>query len=233
MVNPLISKLGSVVALTADDRQVLEAICSNRQIIAEQKDIIREGQKPEHIHILLDGWAACYKMLPDGSRQITAFVLPGDMFGASAPALNYTDHSVVTLTPVTIAKITRNSLLETTREHPILAQAFWWACLVDEAILRTWIVNLGRRNAYARVAHLICELHARIGRTGLAEGEETNLPLTQTQLADALGLTSVHINRTLKRLRLEGILRTRKYGLTIDSVERLQAAAGFQPDYLY
>lgn len=128
MSNPLVAKLGSVAALSADDRRALEAICMDQRTVAERKDIVREGEQPEHIHVLMAGWAARYKMLSDGTRQITAFAL----------------------TPVKIAKVTRSLLMETTREHPVLAQAFWWAGLVDEAVLRTWIVNLGRRDAYAR-----------------------------------------------------------------------------------
>lgn len=123
--------------------------------------------------------------------------------------------------------------METTREHPVLAQAFCWAGLVDEAVLRTWIVNLGRRDAYARVAHLVCELHARMTRIGMAKDEGFDLPLTQEQLADALGLTSVHVNRTLQRLRSEGILSILHHVLTINDAERLRAAAGFRPDYLH
>lgn len=233
MSNPLVAKLGSVAALSADDRRVLEAICTDRRTFTERKDIVREGERPEHIHVLMAGWAARYKTLPDGSRQITAFVLPGDTVDMGAAVLNYADHSVIALTPVAIAKVTRRLLMQTTRERPVLAQAFWWAGLVDEAVLRTWIVNLGRRDAYTRVAHLVCELHARLKRIGMAKEEEFGLPLTQEQLADALGLTSVHINRTLQRLRFEGVLSIRHHVLTIHDVERLRAVAGFRPNYLH
>lgn len=233
MLNPLVSKLGSVAALSADDRQALEAICADRQTFAERKDIVSEGQKPEHIHVLLGGWAARYKMLPDGSRQITAFIIPGDMFDTGAAVLDHADHSVVALTPVTIAKVTRSLLMKTTREHPVLAQAFWWAGLVEEGVLRSWIANIGRRDAYARVAHLVCELHARIKCIGMAHGERFDLPLTQEHLADALGLTPVHINRTLQRLRSDGIMSIRHHILTINDAHRLHAAAGFRPDYLH
>lgn len=233
MSNPLVVKLGSVAALSADDRRALEAICTDQRTFMERKDIAREGERPEHINVLMAGWAARYKMLSDGSRQITAFVLPGDTFDMGAAVLHHADHSVIALTPVTVAKVTRGLLMETTRERPVLAQAFWWAGLVDEAVLRTWIVNLGRRDAYARVAHLVCELQARMKRIGMATDHEFDLPLTQEQLADALGLTSVHVNRTLQRLRSEGVLSIRHHVLTINDAEQLRAAAGFRPDYLH
>lgn len=233
MTNPLLAKLEAVAALSADDRNTIETICNGARTIGHHKDIVREGEKPEHIHIMLDGWAARYKTLPDGSRQITAFLLPGDICDMGAAVLKHTDHSVVALTQVTIASITRAALIEATRERSSLAQAFWWASLVDEAVLRTWIVNLGRRDAYARIAHLLCELHARLKRVGLVQDGEFSLPLTQEQLADALGLTSVHVNRTLQRLRTEGLVELRNRTLTILDAERLGEAATFDPGYLH
>jgi CRP-like cAMP-binding protein len=168
-------------------------------------------------------------MLPDGGRQITGFLLPGDICDTGAAILKQTDHSIFALTQVKIASITRAALIEATRER----QAFWWASLVDEAVLRTWIVNLGRRDAHARIAHLLCELHARMKRVGLIQDGEFSLPLTQEQLADALGLTSVHVNRTLQRLRAEGLVALRNRTLTILDTERLSEVAGFDAGYLH
>ncbi|WP_334656882.1 Crp/Fnr family transcriptional regulator [Sphingomonas panaciterrae] len=233
MTNPLLAKLGAVASLSADDHRAIEIICTGTRMIGDHKDIVREGEKPEHIYIMLDGWAARYKTLPDGGRQITAFLLPGDICDMGAAVLKQADHSVIALTQVTVASVTRASLIEVTRERPSLAQAFWWAGLVDEAVLRTWIVNLGRRDAHARIAHLLCELHARIKRVGQVQDGEFSLPLTQEQLADALGLTSVHVNRTLQRLRTEGLVALRNRRLTILDTERLGEAAGFDSGYLH
>ncbi|WP_197418488.1 Crp/Fnr family transcriptional regulator [Sphingomonas sp. CCH9-F2] len=233
ITNPLLAKLEAVAALSADDRHAIETICAGTRTIGGHKDIVREGEKPEHIHIMLDGWAARYKALPDGGRQITGFLLPGDICDMGAAVLKQADHSVLALTQVTIASVTRTALIEATRERSRLAQAFWWASLVDEAVLRTWIVNLGRRDAHARIAHLLCELHARIKRVGQIQDGEFSLPLTQEQLADALGLTSVHVNRTLQRLRAEGLVALRNRTLTILDADRLGEAASFDPSYLH
>lgn len=233
MINPLLAKLEAIADLSTSDRHAIEMICTDTRTIGGHKDIVTEGEKPEHIHIMLDGWAARYKMLPDGGRQITGFLLPGDICDTGAAILKQTDHSIFALTQVKIASITRAALIEATRERPSLAQAFWWASLVDEAVLRTWIVNLGRRDAHARIAHLLCELHARMKRVGLIQDGEFSLPLTQEQLADALGLTSVHVNRTLQRLRAEGLVALRNRTLTILDTERLSEVAGFDAGYLH
>lgn len=233
MTNPLLAKLGAIADLSPGDRRAVETICADTRMIAKGRDVVREGARPEHIYIMLNGWAARYKTLPDGLRQITAILLPGDLCDMGAAILQRTDHSVIALTSVTIASVTRATLVEATRERPGLAQAFWWAGLVDEAVLRTWIVNLGRRDAYARIAHLLCELHERMKRVGLVRDGEFNLPLTQEELADALGLTSVHTNRTLQRLRTEGLVRLHSHMLTILDADRLGEAAGFDPTYLH
>lgn len=172
-------------------------------------------------------------MLPEGTRQITGFLLPGDVCDMGGAVLRRMDHSVMALTPVTVTSIKRAKLVNATLERPSLAQAFWWASLADEAVLRAWIVNLGRRNAYSRLAHQMCELHARMKRVGLVADGDFTLPLTQTELADALGLTPVHINRMLKRLRSEGLIRLHNHMFTILDAERLGAAAGFDPGYLH
>ena len=232
MTNPLIVKLKTIAALSNADQQAVEAICDKTYIIDKGRDIVREGEKPEHICLLLEGWAASYNVLPGGSRQITAFLLPGDLCDTEITVLRKMDHSVTALTPVTIVSIDRQALIRLTSERAGLAQAFWWTALKDQAVLRAWVVNVGRRDAYTRVAHQICELHARIKALGLADDAKLDLPLTQEQLGDALGLTSVHVNRVLKRLRDEGLMKLHNRNLTLLDIERLRAAAGFDPGYL-
>lgn len=233
MVNPLVTKLEKVAALSPGDREAVEAVCAHRRTFSRGKDIVREGDRPEYVFVILAGWAARYKALPDGGRQITAFLLPGDLCDAEITVLKRMDHSVVALTSVEVAAVPRTAIIELTRDRPVLAQAFWWNTLVDEAVLRVWIVNLGRRDAYARIAHQICELHARMKHIGLAKEAEFDLPLTQEQLSDALGLTSVHVNRTLKRLRDEGLMTLRNGTLRLLDAEKLGKAAGFDPNYLH
>ena len=233
MTNPLLKKLQAVADLSGESRRAVEAICADVRTVETHRDIVREGDKPNHIYVLLDGWAARYKTLRDGSRQITAFVIPGDVCDMGVAVLKRMDHSVLALTQVTIASISRVRLIELTRERADLAQAFWWAAVVEEAVLRAWIVNLGRRDAHARIAHLMCELHARMKRVDLVQDGEFDLPLTQEELADALGLTPVHVNRVLKRLRAEDFIVLRNRTLTILDTAQLAAAAGFDPRYLH
>lgn len=232
-MNPLIAKLQSVAVLADDDHARLETLCEHRQIVGRGRDIVREAMKPEKIFIVLDGWAARYKTLPDGSRQFLAFLLPGDLCNGEITVLTKMDHSVIALTQVTVAVVSRDALTSLMQRQPKLAQAFWRATLVDEAVLRAWVINLGRRDAYARVAHLICELHARMSHLSFLEQTKFDLPLTQEHLGDALGLTSVHVNRVLRRLRDEGLMTLQNRMLTLLDAARLATAAGFDAGYLH
>ena len=203
-----------------------------RRIDAHQ-DIIREGASPDHVHLILDGWAARYKIVPDGARQITAFLIPGDFCDAHVTILRQMDHGITALTPATVAYIPQAAFEALPLGRPELARALWWATLVDEAVLRSWIVNLGRRDAHEGVAHLLCELEVRLRHVGLVQDDRFDLPLTQETLADALGLTAVHTNRVLQRLRSEGLIVLEAGALTILDPAGLRRAAGFDPNYLH
>jgi CRP-like cAMP-binding protein len=231
--NPLIAKLEKIAPLCADDRQALRELCRDVREVAAHRDIISEGDRPDHVLLVLEGWAARYKLLPNGARQITAFLIPGDFCDVHVTILREMDHGIVALTPATIAFIPPEAMEELPRHRPQLARALWWATLVDEAVLRAWIVNLGRRDAYQGVAHLICELHARMRNVGLVDDGSFRLPLTQEVLGDALGLTPVHINRVLQRLRAEGLITLRGRTLSIENPAALGKAAGFDPSYLH
>jgi CRP-like cAMP-binding protein len=233
LMNPLIAKFQMGAMLSADDHQSLYAVCEIKQTVNRSMDVVREGDSPAHVYIVLDGWAARYKVLPDGSRQITAFLLPGDFCNGEITVFKKMDHSVVALTPLTVALASPDTLIAMIRDQPELAQAFRRAALVDEAVLRAWVVNLGRRDAYGRVAHQACELHARMSHLSLLKKDEFDLPLTQEQLGDALGLTAVHVNRILKRLRDEGLMQLQNRTLTLLDAKRLGEVAGFNPDYLH
>jgi CRP-like cAMP-binding protein len=143
------------------------------------------------------------------------------------------DHGIVALTPAAVAFIPHAVIEQLPLRRPELARALWWATLVDEAVLRAWIVNIGRRDAFEGVAHLLCELHVRLRHVGLVQDHSFDLPLTQEDLADALGLTPVHTNRVLQRLRSEGLITLRGGHLTILDAEGLRRAAGFDPNYLH
>ncbi len=197
-----------------------------------RRNVIREGERPDHVHLIIEGWAARYKLLPDGSRQITAFLIPGDFCDLHVTILGEMDHSITTLTRAKVAYIHR-SKMDALTERPGLARAFWWATLVDEAVLRAWIVNVGRRDAYEAVGHLMCELYVRMKNIGLTEDHRFELPLTQEELGDALGLTPVHVNRVLQRLRAESLISFKGGLLIILDYERLEAASGFNSNYLH
>ena len=233
MSNPFVAKLASVVPLSSGDRAALEEICANRRVLPADSHIVHQGDRPSDIHLVLDGWAAHYQLLENGSRQITSFLLAGDICDQHASVLGEMDHSICTITSATIAYLPAGRLEEIAAIRPNIARALWWSALVDEAILRAWIVTIGRRNAYASVSHLLCELHARLRNVELVSDHHFTLPLTQDEIADALGLSAVHVNRILMRLRREGLLTLSNRILTIPDMARLRAVAGFNEAYLH
>jgi len=198
-----------------------------------REDIIREGDNPRHLKLILDGHARRYKTLEDGRRQIVAFFVPGDLCDLHAFVLKRMDHSIGTLSPVRLAEIPRDTVLDLTERHPRVTRALWWGTLVDAATSREWTVNVGQRTATERVAHLLCELFVRLRAVGLARGDACELPITQTDLADALGLSAVHTNRVLQELRAEGLIGRRGGTLTVPDLEALQAAALIDANYLH
>ena len=171
--------------------------------------------------------------MPNGLRQIVAILIPGDFLDIHVTVLGQMDHSVVALTRCRVAYVPSERLDRLTSQDNGLTKALWWSTLVDEAVLRSWIVNAGRRDAYQRIAHLLCEMHVRMNMIGLVTGDRFDLPLTQEELADATALTPVHTNRTLQRLRGEGLIKLGGRVLTVLDVARLREAAGFDPNYLH
>jgi CRP-like cAMP-binding protein len=226
-------KLNAAAALSDDDKRAVNDLCSRVRTIAAKQDIIGEGDKPDHVHVMMEGWAARYKIVGDGGRQITAFLIPGDFCDLHVTILGEMDHGILALTPTKVAYVPHKVMEELPRERPELVRALWWATLVDEAVLRSWIVNIGRREAAERVAHLFCELHARMKLVGLVEDDQFDLPLTQEVIADALGLTPVHVNRMLQRLRSDGLIQLGGGELTILDIAGLRRLADFDPNYLH
>lgn len=232
-MDQLIAKLQRAIALSDDDRSSLLAIFSNRRYFKRGRDILREGEQPEHVHVIIAGWAAHRVTLVDGSRQTTAFLMPGDFCNGETALLKRLDHGVVALTPVTIGTARRERLIALLLDRPNVARAFWQTTLVDAAVLRSWLVNIAHRDSYRRIAHLMCELHTRLSCLGLVSGSTCVVPLTQQQLGNALGLTPVHVNRMLRRLRDEGLMEFRKRTLTLHNVAELQEVANFDSGYLH
>lgn len=229
----VITKLETVASLRPTDVAEFLTIAKNVRQVPAKLDIISEGNRPEHVHVIVDGWAARYKMLPNGSRQIVAFLIPGDFCDLHVGLLGKMDHGIVAVTRCRVALIVSNELDRLMANYNGLARALRWATLVDESILRSWVVNIGRRTAYQRVAHLLCELHLRMTTVGLVSADRFDFPLTQDVLADATGMTAVHTNRTLKKLRQEELIELHSGKLTVLDVVRLREVAGFDPSYLH
>ena len=234
MHNHLIRKLDNFTRLSPDDRDALSALTRQRvRRFAARDDIIREGEPPRELYMMLTGWAYRYKMLEDGRRQILAFFLPGDTCDLNNPLLREMDHSIGALTALTVAEVSQRALDELSASCPRVGHAMWWETLVNIAIQREWTVNLGQRTAIERLAHLLVELFLRLRSVGLADDESCQMPATQTDLADATGLTAVHVNRTLQDMRARGLIRLKGGMLTIPDLEALKSLAMYNPNYLH
>jgi CRP-like cAMP-binding protein len=230
--DPLVAKLEIFAELPEEDRLALAALSRNPRELGPRRNLIREGDRPDHVHLVVEGWAARYKTLSDGSRQILAFLIPGDFCDLHVTILGEMDHSIATITRARIVYVPRGEMEALTR-RPRIARAFWWATLVDEAVLRAWVVNVGRRGAFESIGHLMCELYLRMRNVGLTTDYSFELPLTQEEIGDALGLTPVHVNRVLQRMRADGLITFARGALNILDYRRLEAASGFNPNYLH
>jgi CRP-like cAMP-binding protein len=232
LIQNLLLKLEQRDRLSDDEKRVLEAAVVRIREIRADEDIVREGDRPVESSLLLDGFAARYKVLSSGRRQITALHVPGDFVDLHSFLLKTMDHGVLALTPCRVGMVPHAVLEKITEEHPHLARLLWLSTLVDGAIHREWLTAMGRRSATAHMAHLVCELVVRLDAVGLVQDSTIQLPITQSELGDTLGLSTVHVNRVLQELRKEGLIRTRGNELTVLDWERLQEVAEFTPTYL-
>ena len=205
-IDPLTRKLETLGSLPDEGRRVLEGLPLCPKPVAADRDLVREGERATHCQLLIEGFACRYKLSEDGARQIVAFHIPGDFVDLTSLLLGRMDHSVAAVTAVQVAAIPHATLLGWLRSCPDLAQLLWRDTLIDAAVFREWVVNVGRRPAHQRTAHLLCELVARMRSVGLARGEVCDLPISQVKLADALGLSPVHVNRMIQDLRGEGLI---------------------------
>ena len=234
MANLLVRKLERFTRLSSDDRGALDVLAGQRVRHRRQReDIIHEGDRPDHVNLILKGWACRYKMLADGRRQILAFFVPGDLCDLHIYILKQMDHSIGALTPVTHAEITRADFEQATDGRPRVMQALWWDSLVTAAVQREWTTDIGQRSALERIAHLLLELFHRLESVGLIQGDSFELPLTQADIAEAMGMTSVHANRVLQELRGTGLIEWSNKRLTILDRAGLERVAQFNPNYLH
>ena len=233
MVSKLSRKLGSFADLSADDVAALDQLAGAARPFEAGHELIRQGSRPENVFLLEEGWACRHKITPDGARQIVAYLIPGDLCDIHIFILKTMDHGISLLSDAKVAAVPKQTMLDLMRTRPVVAEALFWATLVDEATLREWLVNMGQRDAFERMAHLFCEMWVRTCEVGLVTDQRFFLPLTQHELGDTIGLTAVHTNRTLQRMRAEGLISLSNRQLTILDLDRLKAVAGFDPNYLH
>jgi CRP-like cAMP-binding protein len=231
--NPLIVRLRRQCHLDEPDIERIEQLCDDVRDVPRGMNVVREGERIDRVHLILCGWAARYKLLPNGSRQITALMLPGDLCDLRCTMLARMDDGIVALTPIRVAYILPDMLVRLERMRPAIAHALSWYGLVEQATMRAWIVNMGRRHALERVAHLFCELSTRLAVVSDSPDQPLHFPLTQEEIADALGLTAVHVNRVLHELRRRGLITSRRGGLTVLDLPALKQMAGFNDNYLH
>lgn len=229
----LIRKLESLAALSNEERQAVQSLPVRVRTLDARQDLVRDGDKPTHCCLILEGWVCRYKLLTQGRRQILSFHVPGDIPDLQTLHLRTMDHSVATLKAATVAFIPHENLRELTADFPSIGALLWRCTLIDAATFREWETNLGRRPAFERMAHLFCEMSMKLQVVGLADDCRCPMPITQTDLADALGLTSVHVNRVLKEMRGRALVKLRSGTLVIEAWDELLKAAEFDPTYLH
>jgi CRP-like cAMP-binding protein len=233
MPTPFVLKLEYGAELSGQDRQALGQAVRDVRQFKPRHDLILEDDCPENVHVILEGFACRYKRLPDGGRQIMAYLIPGDCCDLHVPILSRIDHTIGTLTACKVALLPHTVIEDLTAQSPSITRALWWATLVDAGTVREWLINMSRRPADKRLAHLLCELLVRLQVVGLATENSFVLPLTQRQLADTLAMTEVHLSRIVRQLRLEGLITLKGHTITIPDVEQLNVFAEFNPNYLH
>ena len=233
MDNSFIAKLKGLEPLAPEEIAALKAVTAEPRHYSARHDLIREGDRPGPVFVVLEGWACRYKVLPNGTRQVLAFLMPGDSCDLHIGLLAEMDHSIQTLTPAVVATIEREVMDDLMARYRGVAKAMYVAQLIDEGTMRAWITSMGRRASIERVAHLMCELYLRARNIGLTSAPQLTLPLSQLMLADALGMTPVHLNRVLKELRLSGAMKLERGRLLIEDPNKLIQIAGFDENYLH
>ncbi len=230
--NQLARKLSVYVTLSQAEQEVLDSFHTRRRRFVTGRDLVHQGQSDQSAYILLSGWACSYKLLPDGQRQIVDFQIPGDFLGLRSILLRVSDHSIEPVTDIEVTEVHQSDLLEGFSKTPRLATAMLWAASRDEAMVVEHLVDIGRRDAAERMAHFLLELGARLALVGMGSKESYACPLTQYLLADALGLSAVHVNRVLRLLREGGMVTFRDGYVRFDDYDRMAEFAEFDLSYM-
>lgn len=229
----MIRKLESVFILKNDERQAINNLLISTLALTTDQDIVRVGDQPSRCFLIAEGFACAYKLTGDGKRQILALYVPGDIPDLQSLHLKSLDISLASISPCKLGFIEHADMHRLCESYPRLAGAFWRETLVQASISREWLLNIGQRDSYSRIAHLLCELLVRLKVVGLADYQKFELPITQVELADATGITEVHMNRTLQMLRADGLVITAKTHFTVPDWQKLVEAGEFDPFYLH
>ena len=233
-LGPLVEKLAYRSDLDAADRAEIMRLPFSVKTMERSHFVVRERELATHSCLMLSGFSVRSKLVADGRRQIVAIHMKGEMVDLQNSMLKVADHSVQMLTSGKVATIPREAIIQLTLERPKIGHAMWIDTLVDASIFREWIANVGRREARIRIAHLLCEFSLRLKSAGLGDETGYELPMTQEQLADATGLTPVHVNRTLKSLEREGLIkRANPRAVDIADWRKLAQAGDFDSNYLH
>jgi CRP-like cAMP-binding protein len=232
-LDPFIEKIETRDRLTADEKTALRSLPQKLVRVAARTPIVAEGDHPTQACMVLEGMVYRSKIAATGRRQIMSFHVPGDMVDLHTILFKVADHTIETVRSAAVVMVPHDAILRVAEAHPALGRAFWYDTLLDASIQREAMLNLGRRDAISRTAHLICELAVRLGRVGLVTGDSFELPLTQADLADALGVTPIHTNRVLGRLRSQGLIAGGGRTIIIPDWKALAAIGEFDATYLH
>lgn len=232
-VERVLARLESRGPLDQEDREAVRALPLTYRTLDPAAYIVREGEPSEMCALLLSGIAYRHKVTGEGQRQIVSVHMPGEFLDLQNSLLDVADHNVQTLTRCEVAAVPVAALRSLAQDRPRIGRAMWIETLVDAAVFREWIVNVGRRDSISRIAHLLCELALRLEEAGLAHGHRYELPMTQEQIADCAGLTPVHVNRVLKELGRLGLIDREKRSISIVDWNRLREKGDFNTRYLH
>lgn len=232
MESSLARKLGRFAPLGAAELAALAALEAKPRQVPAGTELVHERQIGHRAFILQQGWALAYKLLPDGGRQVIDFRVPGDFMGLRSVLLRTSDHSFAALTDLVVSEVPADRMIASFNELPRLGTAILWAASRDEAMVVEHLVNIGRRSALVRTAHLVVELGLRLQLVDMADAEGYDCPINQYQLADALGLTAIHVNRVLRQLRELGLVTFRDGRVTYQDLPQLRRLAGHHSGYL-
>jgi CRP-like cAMP-binding protein len=233
VTGPFIRRLESVISLTGSEKAALQELSIRVTDVRADQDVIRQGDRPKRMFFIIEGMTCTYKLAAESKRQIMTFHISGDAPDLQSIHLTRLDVSIATITPCKLGFVEYEEIHRLCHEYPRITAALWRHTLIDAAIFREWMTSIGQRAAVSRIAHLLCELFIRFQAVGLVKDNSVHFPITQAEIGDALGITPVHVNRSLQALRSKGYIVLCSNTLQIRDWEGLQEAGDFHTEYLH